>query len=134
MLRYLVNRKSTCERRFSRSVCGMMSGTAKVRVPPARLRPSDGAISAVVALYVAIYESPGRFWNVALIIASAGSGMLPFIFACVFPASGVTTRQVFVPSIVVAVCGTDVVDAPGRLPATTEGESTLKQTSSTVRP
>src|SRR5262245_14888255 len=81
-----------------------------------------------------MYDSPGRLWSVALTIVSAGSGMLPFSFTCVFPAIGVTTRQVFFPSMVVAVWGTGDVDTPGRLAATADGESTLKQTSSTVLP
>ena len=50
MLKILLTRRSRRLVRSSNSVCGAISGTVTVRVPPARSRPSEGKTSAVVAM------------------------------------------------------------------------------------
>ena len=82
------------------------------------------------------------FWKTALTMKSYGSGYVMNPFSCVWPLNGVTTRQMFLPSIVVAVngIGADNTPAPpgamlpGRPPVDAPGESTLKQASLTLRP
>src|SRR5207237_10580037 len=76
---------------------------------------------------------------------SYGSGTAPFSFSCVWPRNGVTTWQIDVPLIVVAVCGVvgDALETPLTVvavcgavtePAAMPGASTTKQLSVIVRP
>src|SRR5580765_1839711 len=59
-------RKSLWYSRSSYIVPGAMSCTAAVpAAPDARLRPSDGLISAFVYVRLAVIIGPGRLWNVA---------------------------------------------------------------------
>ena len=55
------------KRRLSNIVWGEIKSIVAVPSgPAARLRPREGAISELVATYVAVLATPGRFWNVAL--------------------------------------------------------------------
>src|SRR5262245_60974965 len=84
-LKRFETRKSSCVRRSTNIVCGATRGTAAVPVTvaahapvalghAARLRPSDGAISALVAEYAAVICGPERFWSTPLTWKSYGSG------------------------------------------------------------
>ena len=59
----------------------------------ARLRPSAGATTAFGALYVAVTNAPGTFWNVKLGTTPHCSGKMPFSLNCVPSDHGGETRQ-----------------------------------------
>ena len=60
------NRKSSWFNRSPYIVPGSTRFTDTFAAPPERGRPSDGAISALVAVKVAAISGPGTFWNVPL--------------------------------------------------------------------
>ena len=76
----------------------MATLTVAVQAPVAvahapRLRPSDGATSALVNVRVARSGNPGTFWKTALTLASHGSGYEPLSLTCVWLAHGAVTLQ-----------------------------------------
>src|SRR5712691_4218158 len=90
----LLKRMSSWVTRFSNSVFGSIRSIVTVpRAPDDRLRPpgSDGAISALLATYVAVIGIPGRFWYVKLVRRSQGRAYVPENFTCV--CHGVATSQ-----------------------------------------
>src|SRR5262249_26220010 len=97
----LVRRISTCVCRGSNCELGSYKWTVTVAghapVPAgqeARLRPSDGAICALVKTTVAGFAVPGRLTRVALTSSPhQGSGYAPDNLRFVWPCHGSTLRQ-----------------------------------------
>src|SRR5437870_13895351 len=97
---FLARRRSTSVKRVSNLVFGSSMATLTVAVhalvavaQAPRLRPSDGATSALVNVRVAMSGNLGTFWKTALTLASHGSGYEPLSLTCVWLPHGVVTLQ-----------------------------------------
>src|SRR5438876_12265556 len=94
ILKVLVNRRSICWIRASYCVAGAINGTVTVPFgPAARLRPSNGAIWALVNTYWAYQSMPGRFWYVRATLNWYGRGTTPDNLPCVEAPQGGTISQ-----------------------------------------